>query len=69
MPHDLPLLAGGQGRTSADLIKGPRLVCLLLRRWWRLPPAQQVVVGIAPGLGLFLGTVFAEACAALGRAW
>lgn len=69
MPHDLPLLAGGQGRTSADLIKGPRLACLLVRRWWRMPPLPMLLVAVAPSVGLLVGTIFAEACAALGRAW
>lgn len=64
-----PPILGGQGRTAADLTTGPRLALLLLRRWWRLPPVTQAVVAIAPAVGLLLGSVYAEACAALGRSW
>lgn len=64
-----PLILGGQGRSPSDLTKGPRLALLCLRRWWRLAPMPQLLVAIAPAAGLLLGTIYAEACAALGRAW
>lgn len=64
-----PPILGGQGRSAADLTKGPRLALLALRRWWRLPPLPLLLVAIAPATGLLVGTLYAEACAALGRAW
>ena len=64
-----PTSLGGQGRTAGDLTTGPRLACLLVRRWWRMPPMPMLLVAVAPSVGLLVGTLFAEACAALGRAW